>query len=123
ASFASTARTYDPVVVSLNNLALSVMTVNDLAFEVAEELAKAANRSELDTGEGYTGFESSLFKKLAEKDEVRATSAAMSLTNPLQQIVALAAVEQSKAAKFKPVRIPPAKTQPSQASPSIRLSN
>jgi hypothetical protein len=114
ASFAPTSRTYDPVVAGLSKLATSVFTVNDLVFQVAEELAKAANRSELDAGEGYIGFDSALFTKLAEKDEVRAVSTAMSFDNPLQQIVALAAIGQWRSAKFKPNAIPRAMTEPAQ---------
>ncbi|MGZ5435579.1 MAG: hypothetical protein ACXWID_07365 [Pyrinomonadaceae bacterium] len=102
ASVIPTGKTYDPVLASLGKLALSVMALDDLAFDVIEELTSVANRSELDTGEGYVGFENSLFKKLAEKDEVRATSAAMTLKNPLQQIVALACVNQWKSARFIP---------------------
>ena len=95
-------KTYDPILASVGKLTSSVMAIGDLAFDVVEELTSVANRSELDTGEGYVGFDISLFKKLAEKDEVRATSAAMTLKNPLQQIVALAAVDQWKSARFKP---------------------
>ena len=102
ASLVPTSKTFDPVLASLGKLASSVMAVEDLAFDIIEELTDVANRSELETAEGYVGFEASLFKKLAEKDEVRATSTAMAFKNPLQQIVALAAVDQWKSARFKP---------------------
>ena len=102
ASLIPTSKTYDPVLASLGKLASSVMAIEDLAFDVTEELTDVANRSELETAEGYVGFETPLFKRLAEKDEVRATSTAMAFKNPLQQIVALAAVDQWKSQRFKP---------------------
>ncbi len=60
----------------------------------------AANHSELDTGQGRTGFETSLFKKLAEKDEARVNLAAMQMKDPLRQIVALVAIDQWKSDKL-----------------------
>jgi hypothetical protein len=100
ASFMPTSRTFDPVLASLGKLAWSVLSVGDLAFDVLDELVTAANHSQLETSEGRTGFESSLFKKLAEKDEARTTAAALQLKDPLRQIVALAAIDQWKSDKL-----------------------
>ena len=74
----------------------------------------AANHSELDTSAGRTGFESSLFKKLAEKNEARVNLAAMQLQDPLRQIVALAAIDQWKSDKLiADAKLRGAKNEPS----------
>jgi len=92
---------FDPVLSSLGSLASAVISVKDeLALDVLDELVIAANHSEVDTGQGRTGFESSLFKKLAEKNEARVNLAATQMKDPLRQIVALAAIDQLKADKL-----------------------
>lgn len=68
--------------------------------DVLDELVIAANHSELDTSQARTGFETSLFKKLAAKNEERTTAAPLQFQDRLRQIVALAAIEQWKADKF-----------------------
>jgi hypothetical protein len=101
ASIMGTRSDFDPVLSSLGSLASAVISVKDeLALDVLDELVIAANHSELDTGQGRTGFESSLFKKLAEKNEARVNLAAMQMKDPLRQIVALAAIDQLKADKL-----------------------
>jgi hypothetical protein len=93
-----TSKDFDPVLTGLARLALVVIPEkDDLALDVLDELVIAANHSDLDTGQGRTGFETSLFKKLAEKDEQRTTAAAIQLQDPLRQIVAMAAIDQWKA--------------------------
>jgi hypothetical protein len=90
-------REFDRTLASLSKLALSVLSIKDgLALDVLDELVVAANHSEVDTSQGLTGFESSLFKKLAARDEARATLAALQLEDHLRQIVALAAIDQWK---------------------------
>jgi hypothetical protein len=101
ASVAPTSRSFDPVLASLGKLAGAVLSVGDLAFDVLDELVAVANRSKLETSEGRTGFESLLFKKMAEKDEARTMAAAIQLKDPLRQIVALAAIDQWKADKLR----------------------
>lgn len=92
---------FDPILASLGKLALSVISIKDgLALDVLDELVAVANHSEVDTSQGRTGFESSLFKKLAEKDEGRVTLAALQLEDHLRQIVALAAIDQWKSDKL-----------------------
>jgi hypothetical protein len=101
ASFMGTSKDSDPALASLGSLASAVISLTDeLALDVLDELVIAANHSELDTGQGRTGFETSLFKKLAEKNEARVNLAAMQLKDPLRQIVALAAIDQWKADKL-----------------------
>src|SRR5439155_13027062 len=86
---------------SLGRLASAVISLKDeLALDVLDELVIAANHSELDTGQGRTGFETSLFKKLAEKNEERTTAAAIQFQDSLRQIVALAAIDQWRADKL-----------------------
>ena len=101
ASIFLTSREFDPVLAGLGGLALAVMPVKDeLALDVLDELVIAANQSEMDTSLGRTGFETSLFKKLAEKNEGRVNLAALQLKDPLRQIVALAAIDQWKSDKL-----------------------
>ncbi len=101
ASFFGTKRDRDPVLSSLGSLVSSVLSVKDeLALDVLDELVSAANHSELDTSQARIGFETSLFKKLAAKNEERTTAVALQLQDPLRQIVALAGIEQWKADKF-----------------------
>ena len=100
-SFFGTKRDFDPILSSLGSLASAVIAVKDeLALDVLEELVIAANHSELDTGHGHAGFETSLFKKLAAKNEERTTAAALQLKDPFRQIVALAAIDQWKSDKL-----------------------
>ncbi|HMH43707.1 MAG TPA: hypothetical protein VK557_09505, partial [Pyrinomonadaceae bacterium] len=101
ASLFGTKRDRDPILSSLGSLASSVLSVKgELALDVVDELVIAANHSELDTSQARTGFETSLFKKLAAKNEERTTAAALQFQDHLRQIVALAGIEQWKADKF-----------------------
>ena len=101
AAFFGTKREVDPVLSSLGSLVSAVLSVKDeLALEVLDELVIAANHSELDTSQARTGFETSLFKKLAAKNEERTTAVAIQLKDPLRQIVALAGIEQWKSDKL-----------------------
>ncbi|MGH9944279.1 MAG: hypothetical protein ACRD9R_18185, partial [Pyrinomonadaceae bacterium] len=98
ASVVPTNRELDPVLMSLSKLAKAVAPVNDaLAFEILDEVVTAANRSEVDTGQGRTGFETDVFKTLAATNEARTRQAAESLKDPLRRIVALAAIYQWQA--------------------------
>ena len=101
ASIIGTSKDFDLVLTSLGSLASAVISLkDDLALDVLDELVITANHSELDTGQGRTGFETSLFKKLAEKNEERTNAAALQLQDSLRQIVALAAIDQWKAGKL-----------------------
>jgi hypothetical protein len=97
ASIMGTSQDFDLVLTSVAKLTAAVMPLkDDLALDLLDELVFAANHSNLDTGQGRTGFETSLFKKLAEKNEERTTAAAIQFQDPLRQIVALAAIDQWK---------------------------
>jgi len=86
ASIMGTSKDFDPVLRSLGSLAAAVISLkDDLALDVLDELVIAANHSDLDTAQGRTGFETSLFKKLAEKDEARTTGAAIQLQTSMLQ--------------------------------------
>lgn len=94
----ATSRELDPVLSSLSKLAKAVAPVNEiLALEVLDEMVLAANRSQIDTGQGRTGFDVDVFSMLASKNELRARQAAETLKDPLRQIVALATIYQWKA--------------------------
>jgi DNA-directed RNA polymerase specialized sigma24 family protein len=95
---AQTNRDLDPVLLSLSKLAKAVASINDtLALEALDEMAAAANSSDMDTGQGRTGFDTDVFKLLAPKNEARVRQAATTLKDQLRQIVALAAIDQWKA--------------------------
>jgi hypothetical protein len=68
-----------------------------LALEVLDETVAAANRSEINTDEGRTGFEADVFKLFAAKNESRSVLAAQTLKNHFTRIVSLAAVYKWKA--------------------------
>lgn len=98
ASVVATGKEFDPVLSSLGKLAKAVLPVNDeFAFQALDEMVQAANRSELDTSQGRTGFEADVFKLIAAKNEPRAQQAALNLKDELRQIVALATIDQWKA--------------------------
>jgi tetratricopeptide (TPR) repeat protein len=100
-SVMGTSRDFDFVLKSLGSLASAVISLKDeLALDVLDEMVIAANHSELDTGQGRTGFETSLFKKMAEKNEERTVAAAIQFQDSLRQIIALAAIDQWKVDKL-----------------------
>lgn len=98
ASALATSRELDPVLLSLSQLAAQVAPVSDaLALELLDEIVEAANRSDVDTGQGRTGFDASVFKLLAASDEARARQAAEGFKDRLRRIVALSSIYQVKA--------------------------
>jgi tetratricopeptide (TPR) repeat protein len=102
ASAMASNRELDPVLLSLSRFAKAIASVNEvLALEVLDEMVLAANRSQVDTGQGHTGFESDVFKILAQKNEVRTRQAATDLKDRLQRIVALATIYQGLLNKAK----------------------
>jgi hypothetical protein len=91
ASFIPTSREFDPVAISLCKLAKVVASIDGaLALDVLDEAVQAANRSDIDTGQGRTGLETDVFKQLAAADETRVYQAAITLKQRLPRIVALA---------------------------------
>jgi hypothetical protein len=102
ASFGTGTHEFDPVLSGLGKLAKAVLPVDSLlASEVLDEMVGVANRSEIDTKQGRTGFDSDVFSKLAAKDEIRARSAAENLKDHLSRLVALAAIYQWKAKELE----------------------
>ncbi len=98
ASVFMTTKELDPVLSSLSKLAQAVLPINEsLGFEVLDEAVQAANVSEMDTGQGRTGFDADVFKQFAAKNEARMRQAAETFKDPLRQIVALAAIYQRQA--------------------------
>jgi hypothetical protein len=101
ASVLPTGREFDPVLSSLCKLAQLILPVDDsLAFDVLNEMVASANTSEVDTGQGRTGFDADIFKRIAHSDEARARQAASSFKDPLRQIVSLSAIYSWKAAEL-----------------------
>lgn len=93
ASVIASRKEADPVLMSLGKLAKLILPINEgLAMEVLNELVAAANRSEVDTGQGRTGFETDVFKAFAAKNETQSLLAAQGLEDRLRRIVSLAAV-------------------------------
>jgi hypothetical protein len=93
---------FDPILLSLSKLAKVVAPINEmLALEVLDETIIAANRSQIDTGQGRVGLETDVFKKLVPKNEGRVRQAADNLKDPLRQIVALAVIYQWKAEELE----------------------
>ena len=105
---------FDPVVMSLGKLAVSVAPMSDtLALEILDETVGAANRSMVDTTQGRTGFDPGIFRTLAPKNETRVIQAANDLKDALRQITALAAIYQWKAKDImKKVRLTQAINKP-----------
>lgn len=98
ASAMANSQEFDPVVMSLGKLAISVAPMSEtLALEILDETVGAANRSIVDTAQGRTGFDPSIFRTLAPKNETRVLQAANDLKDTLRQITALAAIYQWKA--------------------------
>lgn len=102
------AKEADPVLMSLSRLAKQILPLDEvLALEVLDELVAAANRSEIGTEMGRTGFEADVFKAFAAKDEARSLLAAQTLKDRLSRIVSLAAVYKFKAEKLQPQAVKP----------------
>ena len=98
ASAIADSQEFDPVVMSLGKLAVSVAPMSEtLALEILDETVGAANRSVVDTAQGRTGFDPGIFRTLAPKNETRVLQAANDLKDTLRQVTALAAIYQWKA--------------------------
>jgi hypothetical protein len=86
---------------SLSKLARAITPVDTtLALEILNEAVLAANKSDVDTGEGNVGLDVGVFKELAPKNELQACQVAAGLKDPLRQIMALAAIYQWKAGEL-----------------------
>lgn len=88
-------REIDPVLLSLSRFTKAITPINEgLAWDILDELVLSANRSQLDTSQGRTGFEADTFRLLGQKNETRAYQAANNLKDHLERIVALANIYQ-----------------------------
>lgn len=91
-------RELDRVLLSLSQLAAQVAPASDaLALELLQEIVEAANRSEVDTAQGRTGFDAEVFRLLAARAGVRARQAAADFKDRLRQIVSLATIDGAEA--------------------------
>lgn len=103
---------FDPVLSSLCQLAQLILPADaSLASEALSEMVAVANASRVDTGLGRAGFDAEVFRKIAQKDEMHARQSAMSLKDPLRQVVSLAALYRWKAEEMgaKAAAAPPKK--------------
>jgi hypothetical protein len=90
------------VLSGLVKLAMAILPVDSLlASDMLEEMVAVANKSDMDTKNGRTGFDKAIFRKVAAMDEARTFAAAQSLKNPLRRTVALAAIYQWKAKELE----------------------
>lgn len=95
---------FDPVLSGLSKLAKAVAPIDDaLALEVLDETVRAANQSDIDTGQGRTGFDIDAFRLLAPGNETRTRQAAEALKDRLRRIAATASLYQWKAEELKAV--------------------
>lgn len=97
-----TSKELDPVLLSLSKLAKAVISMDEaLALEILDETVRSANASNMDTGQGRTGIDIDVFRKLTPKNEIRVRQAAESLKDPLRRIVALAVIYQWEAGELE----------------------
>jgi hypothetical protein len=94
----ATSKEADPVLMSLSKLAKLVVRLDEsLALEVLGEMIAAANRSEVDTDQGRTGFDADVFKDFAARNETQAVLSAHTLKDRLRRIVSLTMIYKRKA--------------------------
>lgn len=94
-------REFDPVLMGLSRLAKLILPVDEsLGREAVGEMIAAANRSELDTEQGRTGFEPDVFKIFAARNEAESVTAAQTLKNRVQRIAALASAYKGAAERL-----------------------
>jgi hypothetical protein len=88
---------FDPVLSFIAKLAIEVLPASDeLAFYVLDEFVSVANTTPIEAEQARIGFDVSVFKKLVPKNETHVQQAAHSLKNPVQRVLALAAIYQWK---------------------------
>lgn len=98
----STKRESDLKLSALGKLtAVAASADDDLAQAAFNEMIWAVNRTSIDSEMGKLGFDTSLFRAVALKDESRARQLAVGITNPLRQLAALSAIYEWKASELK----------------------
>jgi len=101
ASAVASNREADPVLMSLSKLAKQIVPLDEsLALEVLGEMIAAANRSEVDTDQGRTGFDTGVFPDFAARNETQALLSAQTFKDRLRRIVSLATIYKPKAEKL-----------------------
>jgi hypothetical protein len=101
AGLGPTGKETDPKLGSLSKLFLITVSLdNDLAQSVLQETIMAMNRTDLDASQGRLGFDPTLFKEATAKNQVLAEQSALSISDPLRRIVALAAIDKGKIEKL-----------------------
>ena len=89
---------FDQALSFIAGLALDILPAgDDLAFNVLDEFVSVANNAPLETEKARIGFDVSVFKTLAPRNETHVEQAAYSLRNPVQRVLALASIYQWKA--------------------------
>lgn len=101
---------FDPVLSFIAKLAIEILPSSDeLAFNVLDDLVSVANTTPIETEQARIGFDVSVFKKLAPRNETHVQQAAYSLRNPVQRVLALASIYQWKAKELIKKQSKPAK--------------
>jgi hypothetical protein len=89
---------FDPILSSIAKLSVAILPLDEeLAFSVASELVAVANSIAAGKDQSSLGFDLSTFRKLASRNEDRAQEVAYIFKNPVQRVLALAAVDQWRA--------------------------
>jgi hypothetical protein len=97
AGYAPTGKETDPKLASLCKLFLITVSLDDdLAKSLLQETILSMNRTNVDSSQGRLGFDPNLFKEATKKKQLEAEQAALSITDPLRRIVALATVTKEK---------------------------
>jgi len=97
ARFAPTGKETDPKLASLCKLFLiSVSLDDDLAKSLLQETILSMNSTNVDSSQGRLGFDPNLFKEATKKNPLEVEQVALSISDPLRRIVALAAVTKEK---------------------------
>jgi pentatricopeptide repeat protein len=97
AGLGPTGREIDPKLSSLSKLFLIIVSLDDdLAQSVLQETMLAMSRTDVDSNQGRLGFDPTLFKEATAKNQLQAEQAAVSISDLLRRIVALAAIDKWK---------------------------
>jgi hypothetical protein len=102
ASARATRREIDPILDGIAMLTLAISSINiDIAMIGLSETVATADASQVDTSQGQAGFDTTIFRKLAAKDEPRVRVAAESLKDPFRRILSVASIDQWRAADLE----------------------
>jgi hypothetical protein len=97
AGLAPTGKETDPKLASLCKLFLITVSLDDdLATSLLQETILSMNSTNVDSSQGRLGFDPNLFKEATKKNQLEVEQVALSISDPLRRIVALAAVTKEK---------------------------